>query len=108
MAPAVGNAEMRYCGISLFRRLASATRALWPEVPTGGEPHRISCWADAADADIPIRAATTAAAIDRWSMTFPSRVGSIKAAGMARRPGWLANHPSTQGLLANHKSRTGC
>src|SRR5262245_57408439 len=33
---------MRYFGISLLRMLASATIALWPDVPTGGVPQRIS------------------------------------------------------------------
>src|SRR5215207_3407773 len=49
MAPAVGSTEMRYCGISLLRTLDSSTIALWPEVPTGGVPHRMSL--GCADAD---------------------------------------------------------
>jgi len=73
MAPAVGSTEMRYCGISLFRRLASATPALWPAVPTGGVPQRMSCCDQAAEVDVAIKAATAMDCRTRWSMAFPFR-----------------------------------
>ena len=61
MAPAVGSTEMRYCGISLFRSVDSVTIALWPAVPTGGVPQRISlgcCCAEAAQTVTPSAKAT--------------------------------------------------
>src|SRR5712691_5436256 len=71
MAPAVGSTEMRYCGISLFRRFARPTMALWPEVPTGGVPHRMSCCDQAAEVVIPSSAAKAAVVRARLSMAFP-------------------------------------
>src|SRR5712671_1659016 len=76
MAPAVGSTEMRYCGISLFRRLASATPALWPAVPTGGVPQRMSCCDQAAVADVAIKAATATDCSIRWSMYVSLPIGA--------------------------------
>jgi hypothetical protein len=59
---------MRYFGISLFRRLAKVTIALWPAVPTGGVPQRMSCWDQAIDAVMLIK---TVATRTRLSMAFP-------------------------------------
>src|SRR5688572_1208073 len=74
MAPGVGSTEMRYCGISLFRMADNTTRALWPEVPTGGVPHLMSlgCACDQADEFTALNAKTTANAVSaRLSMAFP-------------------------------------
>ena len=38
-APAVGSTEIRYSGISLLSTVDNATKALCPELPTGGVPH---------------------------------------------------------------------
>src|SRR5262245_42546001 len=61
-APAVGSTEMRYSGISLLSTVDSATKALWPELPTGGVPHfRSLGWAcdQAIGAVIPAASANT-------------------------------------------------
>src|SRR3954454_3084652 len=97
MAPAVGRTEMRYFGISLFRMLAKVTIALWPAVPTGGVPQRMSCCAKAAGVVMPIRPATTAAVRTRLSMAFPFR---IDAPPRPRRGGEQSTNP---GGLANSK-----
>ena len=78
MAPAVGSTEMRYCGISLFSRLARTTSALWPAEPTGGVPQRMSFACDqAAELVKPIndktaKAANTRFNVDGLSMTISS------------------------------------
>src|SRR5580765_6909852 len=89
MAPAVGSTEMRYCGISLFRTLASATPALWPAVPTGGVPQRMSCCDQAAEVDVAINAATAMDCRTRWSMAFPFQYALVQAATSPPAPrGW--------------------
>src|SRR6266508_4786884 len=78
MAPAVGSTEMRYCGISLFRTLDKMTIALWPEVPTGGVPQRMSLACDQADELATPRAEMTANAVSaRLSMAFLPPNGSL-------------------------------
>jgi hypothetical protein len=71
MAPAVGSTEIRYFGISLFRRLAKVTIALWPAVPTGGVPQRMSCWGHATEVVMPTKVATAMAVTIRLRMAFP-------------------------------------
>src|SRR5687767_1988487 len=65
---------MRYCGISLFRTLASTTSALWPAEPTADVAHLMSlgCACDqAAEVGMPIAAATANVVRIRLSMTLP-------------------------------------
>src|SRR5262245_32044015 len=73
MAPGVGSTEMRYCGISLSRMLDRTTSALWPAVPTGGVPQRMSlgCCDTAGEPARPRTATTANAANARLSMAFP-------------------------------------
>src|SRR4029079_3484665 len=99
MAPAVGSTEMRYCGISLFRRFASATPALWPAVPTGGVPQRMSCCDQAAEADIPITAATATAAIVLLSMVLPSNGPSSRHDGCSLAAPGEVDEPSVNSGL---------
>src|SRR5215472_10626555 len=84
MAPAVGSTEMRYFGISLFRRLASVTSALWPAVPTGGVPQRISCWARTAEVVVAIKTATAAVVRTRLSIAFLARLNASRRPDAAR------------------------
>src|SRR5688572_27916946 len=65
---------MRYCGISLFRTLASTTSALWPAEPTADVAHLMSlgCACDhAAEVGMPITAAMANVVRIRLSMTLP-------------------------------------
>src|SRR6185503_7943270 len=93
MAPAVGSTEIRYLGISLLSRLASATSALWPEVPTGGEPQRMSCWAEAAEADRPITAATANVVRARLNIAFLPMLLVVRTASRLRS---VAQHQTTR------------
>ena len=77
MAPAVGNTEMRYCGISLLSRVDSVTMALWPAVPTGGVPHLMSLGCDcdqAAEAVTPNRATAATVVRIRLGMEPPFQI----------------------------------
>src|SRR6516162_964875 len=79
MAPAVGSTEMRYFGISLFRRLAKVTIALWPAVPTGGVPQRMSCWGQATEVVMPTKAATAMAVRTCVRVASPTRTAPLKS-----------------------------
>src|SRR5205823_12796029 len=100
MAPAVGRTEMRYFGISLFSRLARVTSALWPAVPTGGVPQRISCCAQAAEFVRPARTTPATRVVRaRWSMVFPRGYGKAREEFSRRsvNPGTLANAKTPRG-----------
>src|SRR5438093_2692708 len=81
MAPAMGRTEMRYFGISLFSRLAKVTSALWPAVPTGGVPQRMSCCAHAAEFVNPTSIAAAKVVRARWRMAFPRFYGEKPTEG---------------------------
>src|SRR5258708_34700950 len=106
MAPAVGSTEMRYCGISLLSRLASATPALWPAVPTGGVPQRISCCDQAAEAEVAIRAATATDCSIRWSMAFPFRYSLVQAVALPPRPREVGAQSVNRRVVARTKKAT--
>src|SRR5262245_50385344 len=87
MAPGVGSTEMRYCGISLSRMLDRTTSALWPAVPTGGVPQRMSlgCCDTAGEPARPRTATTANAANARLSMAFPLWFAVPERAARPRR-----------------------
>src|SRR5262245_36423481 len=65
---------MTYCGISLLSTVDRTTSALWPDVPTGGVPQRMSLACDQAGEPAPNVRMTTKAASARASMRFSPRM----------------------------------
>src|SRR4051812_21690532 len=91
---------MRYCGISLLRRLASVTIALWPAVPTGGVPQRMSLGVcdQAAEAKIPSSAAAATDVKTCLRMgVFLSCAQTIRETGVVSNPQNAAPRASARG-----------
>jgi hypothetical protein len=84
----------------LFSTLDKTTMALWPEVPTGGVPQRMSLACDQADELAALRAIVTATAVSaRLSMAFSPAVSLVD--GQSGHPSRPLSMPIVAAQLAS-------